>query len=80
MQRKVQIVEPRRLAFDRLRKAIEQEVNTVFGLDDLLPNDQLFALVLAKLGQETLDTQLRPLGCFPLFYGDLVAFLLSAMI
>ena len=45
--------------------------------DDVLVNDQLFALVLANLGQETLDSQLGAAGCFLLGLGDLEASLLK---
>ena len=58
----VQIEESRRIAFDRLREATDEEVDAVFGLDDILPDDQLLALVLANFGQETLNTQLGALG------------------
>ena len=42
-----------------------------------LPDDQLLALVLANLGQETLDTQLGAAGSFLLGLGDLEALLLK---
>ena len=61
-------------AFDRLREATEEEVDTVLGLDDVLIDDQLFALVLANLGQETLDSQVGAAGCFLPGLGDLVGF------
>jgi hypothetical protein len=60
----VQIEESRRIAFDRLREAIDEEGDPVFDLDDVLLDDQLFALVLANLGLETLDRQLGAAGCF----------------
>src|SRR5262249_28411122 len=52
-----QIVEPCRRAFDRLWEAIGKEVDAVLGLDDLLPDDQLLALVPVHLGLEPLDRQ-----------------------
>ena len=64
-------------AFDRLREAIDEEVDPVLDLDDVLLDDQLFALVLANLGQETLDGQLGAAGCFLLGLGDLEALLLK---
>ena len=68
----VQIEEsPRTVAFDRLREAIDEEVDTVLDLDDVLLDDQLFALVLANLGLETLDSQLGAAGGFLLGLGDL---------
>ena len=73
----VQIEESRGHAFDRLREAIDEEVDTVLDLDDLLPDDQLFALVLANLGLETLDSQLGAAACFLLGLGDLEALLLK---
>ena len=51
-------------AFDRLREATDEEVDTVLDLDDVLLDDQLFALVPANLGQETLDSQLGAAGSF----------------
>ena len=62
---------------DRLREAIDEEVDTVLDLDDLLLEDQLFALVLANLGLETLDSQRGVAGRFLLGLGDLEAFLLK---
>ena len=53
-----QFVEFRGIAFDTLRIAIDEEVDPVFGLDDRLIDDQLFAVVPLKLGLETQDTQL----------------------
>ena len=53
-----------RRPFDRLREAIDEEVDTVLGLDDVLIDDQLLALVLANLGQESLDRPGRAAGCF----------------
>ena len=58
-------------------KRLSEEVDTVLGLDDLLPNDQLFALVLANLGLETLDRQRGAAACFHLGLGDLEALLLK---
>ncbi len=52
-----------RLPFDRLREAIDEEVDTVLGLDDVLIDDQLFALVFANLGLESLDRQVSAAGC-----------------
>ena len=52
-------------AFDRLREAIDEEVDTVLDLDDVLLDDQLFALVLANLGLETLDSQLGAAARLP---------------
>jgi len=60
----LQIDELHAPAFDRLREATEEEVDTVLDLDDFLVDDQLFALVLANLGLETLDRQVRAAGCF----------------
>ena len=65
------------MAFDRLRVATDEEVDTVLGLDDLLPDDQLLALILANLGQETLDSQLGAAGNCLLGLGDLEALLLK---
>ncbi len=73
----VQIVESRRHAFDRLRVAIDEEVDPVLGHDDVLINDQLFALVPLNLGLETQDTQLGAAGGFLPGLGDLEALLLK---
>ena len=51
-------------AFDRLREATGEEVDPVLDLDDILLDDQLFALVPANLGQETLDSQFGAAGGF----------------
>jgi len=59
----LQIDEVHRRAFDRLRKATGEEVDPVLDLDDLLLDDQLFALVLANVGLETLDRQVSAAGC-----------------
>src|SRR5208282_4710248 len=64
-------------ALDRLREATEEEVDTVLDLDDLLLDDQLFALVLANLGLETLDRQVGAAGCRLPGLGDLEASLLK---
>ena len=69
--------EIRRRAFDRLREATDEEVDTVLGLDDVLLDDQLFALVLANLGLESLDRQVGAAGCFLPGLGDLEASLLK---
>ncbi len=69
----LQIVESRRIAFDTLRVAIDEEVDPVFALDDRLIDDQLFAVVPLKLGLETQDTQLGAAGCFLPGLGDLEA-------
>ena len=69
--------ESRRHAFDRLREAIDEEVDTVLGLDDILINDQLLALVLANFGLETLDSQQVAAGSFQPGLGDLEAMLLK---
>src|ERR1700733_13584410 len=66
-----------RRAFDRLREAIDEEVDTVLNLDDVLIDDQLLALVLANLGQETLDTQLVVAGLSQKGPGNLEASLLK---
>ena len=70
-------IEFRGVTFDRLREATDEEVDTVFGLDDRLLKDQLLALVLANLGQETLDTQLGALAEFLQGFGHLEAGLLK---
>ena len=57
-----QIEESGRLAFDSLREATDEKVDPVLGLDDLLLEDQLLALVLANFGQETLHAQLGAAG------------------
>ncbi len=44
-------------AFDRLWEATGEEVDPVLDLDDVLLDDQLFALVPENLGLETLDSQ-----------------------
>ena len=54
--------ESERRPFDRLREAIDEKVDTVLGLDDVLIDDQLLALVVANRGQETLDIQGRCRG------------------
>ena len=46
--------------FDSLREATDEEVDPVLNLDDVLFHDQLFALVPANLGQETLDRHSVP--------------------
>ena len=70
-------IESRGHAFDRLREATDEEVDPVLGLDDLLVDDQLFALVLADLGLEPLDGQLGAAGRFLPGLGDLEALLLE---
>ena len=52
-------------AFDGLREAAKEEVDPVLNFDSFLPNDQLFALVLANFGLETLDGQLGAAGWLP---------------
>ena len=73
----VQIDELPSTAFDRLREATEEEVDPVLDLDDVLLDDQLFALVPANLGLETLDSQVGAAGCFLPGLGDLEASLLK---
>src|SRR5262249_24526363 len=50
------------VACDNVGVATEEIVDPVLGLDDVLPDDQPFALVLANLGQETLDGELGEAG------------------
>src|SRR5262249_23641628 len=67
----VQIDEIPGPAFDPHRVAAEEEVDLVLDLDDVLPDDQLLALVLANLGLETLDRQLGAAGSFLHRLGEL---------
>ena len=46
-------------ALDGLGETTDQKVDLVFGLDDPLANDELFALIPADLGLETLDGVLK---------------------
>src|SRR5580692_4598297 len=62
---------------DRLRIAIEEQIDPVFGLDNLLLDDQRFALVLLNLRLETLDRQLGAAAGFLLHLGDLETLLLQ---
>src|SRR5262249_17418503 len=73
----VQVEESFRVAFYGLRKATEEKVDPVLDLDDLLIDDQLFALVLANFGLETLDRELGVAAGRLLGPGDLEALLLK---
>ena len=62
-------------AIDVLRVAAQQEIDAVLGLDDVLADDLLLALVPADLGQETLDGQLGAAGPLLRVLGHLQALL-----
>src|SRR5271166_3385297 len=64
-------------AFDRLREATDEEVDPILDLDDILLDDQLFTLVPANLGEETLDSQLGAAGCCLRRLGEPQALLLK---
>src|SRR5262249_18405937 len=64
-------------ACDRLRESTGEEVDPVLDLDDVLVNDPLFALVLANLGLETLDSQVGAAGKFLRELGESQALLLK---
>ena len=77
MVRSEEFGESRRPAFDWHREAIDEVVDTVLGLDDIRPDDQLLALVLANLGLETLDSQQVAAGRIRAGLGDLEAVLVK---
>ncbi len=73
----IELGESRRHPWDRLREAIEEEVDTVLGQDDVLPHDRLLALVLANLGLKSLHSQQSAAGEIQPGLGDLEAILIK---
>src|SRR5262249_7569613 len=64
-----------RCMLDRLRKTANEEVEPVLDFDDPLLDDESLTLILADLGQKSLDAQLRAAGGRFLGLGDFKALL-----